>query len=176
LYFSNDENRLFFGTAPDYVAFQYEDDTTILDEERVSLDIWGWQDDEIQPMQLKNKSREQNKSYLAIYNLKSKVITQVGDESVSQFDIDKKVKNQYGLGFDASSYRRNFSWDIQIGSDLYLVDLTTGSKSLIKKDVPGNPKLSPEGKYVYWYDERDSSWISYDVKSKTFKNLTKDIK
>jgi dipeptidyl aminopeptidase/acylaminoacyl peptidase len=175
LYFSNDENRLFFGTAPDYVAFQYEDDTTILDEERVSMDIWGWQDDEIQPMQLKNKSREQNKSYLAIYNLKSKVITQVGDESVSQFDIDKKVKNQYGLGFDASSYRRNFSWDIQIGSDLYLVDLTTGSRSLIKKDVPGNPKLSPEGKYVYWYDERDSSWISYDVKSKTFKNLTKDI-
>ncbi|MCH6201886.1 prolyl oligopeptidase family serine peptidase [Aquiflexum sp. LQ15W] len=175
LFFSNDENRLFFGTAPDYLSFQYEDDTTILEEERVSLDIWGWQDAEIQPMQLRNKNREQNKSFLAFYNLKSKAIIQVGDESVSQIVTDKKVKNQYGLGFDASPYRRNFSWDIQIGRDLYLIDLTVGTKSLIRKDVPGNPQLSPEGKYVYWYDERDSSWVSYDIKSKTFKNLTQDI-
>jgi hypothetical protein len=105
LFFSNDENRLFFGTAPDYIAYQYEDDSTILDEERVSLDIWGWQDAEIQPMQLKNKSREENKSFLTVFNLKSKVITQIGDESVSQIDMDKKVKNQFGLGFDASPYR-----------------------------------------------------------------------
>ncbi|MCH6234243.1 prolyl oligopeptidase family serine peptidase [Cognataquiflexum rubidum] len=175
LFFSNDENRLFFGTSPDYIAYQYEDDSTILDEERVSLDIWGWQDAEIQPMQLKNKSREENKSFLTVFNLKSKIITQIGDESVSQIDVDKKVKNQFGLGFDASPYRRNYSWDIQIGRDLYLVDLTTGSKSLIRKDVPDNPQLSPEGKYVFWYDERDSSWVSYDIKSKTFKNLTQDI-
>jgi dipeptidyl aminopeptidase/acylaminoacyl peptidase len=175
LFFSNDENRLFFGTAPDYVAFQYEDDTTILDEDRVSIDIWGWQDAEIQPMQLKNKTREQNKSFLASYNLKTKTITQVGDEVVSQIIIDKKVKNQYALGFDASPYRRNYSWDIQIGRDLYLVDLTTGAKNLIKKDVPGNPQLSPEGKYAYWYDERDSSWVSYEIKSKAFKNLTRNI-
>ncbi|MCL6259910.1 prolyl oligopeptidase family serine peptidase [Aquiflexum sp. TKW24L] len=175
LFFSNDENRLFFGTAPDYVAFQYEDDTTILDEDRVSLDIWGWQDAEIQPMQLKNKNREQNKSFLAIYNLKSKNIIQVGDNTVSQIVTDKKVKNQYGLGFDESPYRRNYSWDIQIGRDLYLVDLTTGAKNLIKKDVPGNPQLSPEGKYVYWYDERDSSWLTYDIKGKVFKNLTQGI-
>jgi dipeptidyl aminopeptidase/acylaminoacyl peptidase len=175
LFFSSDENRLFFGTAPDYVAYGYEDDTTILDEDRVSLDIWGWQDAEIQPMQLKNKNRDQNKSFLAFYNIKSKSITAVGDESVSQFAIDKKVKNQFALGFDDSPYRRNYSWDIQIGSDLYLVDLTTGSKSLIKKDVPGNPRLSPEGKYAYWYDERDSSWVAYDIKLKSFSNLTQTI-
>jgi dipeptidyl aminopeptidase/acylaminoacyl peptidase len=175
LFFSSDENRLFFGSAPDYLAFEYEDDTTILDEDRVSLDIWGWQDAEIQPMQLRNKNREQNKSFLAIYNIKSKSITAVGDESVSQFAIDKKVKNQFALGFDDSPYRRNYSWDIQIGSDLYLVDMTTGSKSLIKKDVPGNPRLSPEGKYVYWYDERDSSWVAYDIKLKSFNNLTQNI-
>ena len=175
LFFSSDENRLFFGTAPDYVSYYYEDDSTILDEERVSLDIWGWQDAEIQPMQLRNKNRELNKSYLAVFNLKSKVITQLGDESTPQIVTDKKVKNHYGLGFDESPYRRNFSWDIQIGSDLYLVDLITGSKILIRKDVPGNPRMSPEGKYVYWYNERDSSWVSFDVKSKTFKNLTKNI-
>lgn len=175
LFFSHDENRLFFGTSPDYVAFRYEDDTTILEEERVSLDIWGWQDAEIQPMQLRNKSREQEKSFLTLYNLKSKVFTQVGDKTVSQIVTDKKVKNQYGLGFDQSPYRRNYSWDIQIGKDLYLVDLVNGSKTLIRKDVPGDPQLSPEGKYVYWYDERDSSWLSYDIKLKEFRNLTRNI-
>jgi len=175
LFFSNDENRLFFGTAPDYFAYTYEDDTRILDEERVSLDIWGWQDAEIQPMQLKNKSGNQNKSYPNVFNLKSKTILPIGDETVSQITIDKKAKNQYGLGLDDSPYRRNYSWDIQIGSDLYLIDLTTGSKNLIKKDVPGNPQLSPEGKYVYWYDERDSSWVAYDIKLKSIKSLTQSI-
>lgn len=42
LTFSENEERLFFGVAPEYVDYTYESDTTILDDERVSLDIWGW--------------------------------------------------------------------------------------------------------------------------------------
>ncbi len=63
--FAKNDNRIFFGTAPDYKTYAYEDDTTILNEERVSLDIWGWKDTDIQPMQLRNKNRELNKSWMA---------------------------------------------------------------------------------------------------------------
>lgn len=175
LSFSEDETKLFFGTAPDYVSYSYEDDTTILEEERVKLDIWGWQEDEIQPMQLKNRSRTQNKSYLAAYQIKSKKVVPLADEVVADVSIGRKAKYDYALGFDASPYRRNYSWDIQVGRDLYLVDLATGTKTLVKKDVPGSPQLSPAGKYIYWYESRDSAWVSYEIKKGIFVNLTKSI-
>ncbi|HLW20624.1 MAG TPA: prolyl oligopeptidase family serine peptidase [Cyclobacteriaceae bacterium] len=175
LFFSKDESRLYFGTAPDYEAYPYEDDTTILDEERVNLDIWGWQDDDIQPMQLVNKSREEKKTYLASYNLKSKKIIQLGDEQLNDFRFDKHYEHKTILGYDASPYRRNYSWDIQIGKDLYLVNLETGARELIQKNVIGNPVLSPEGKYAYWYDSSDSTWMGYDLKSKALIDLTGSI-
>jgi dipeptidyl aminopeptidase/acylaminoacyl peptidase len=175
LSFSEDETKLFFGTAPDYVSYTYEDDTTILDEERVKLDIWSWQEDEIQPMQLKNRSRAQNKSYLAAYQIKSRKIIPLADDAIADVSLDRKSKFDYALGFDSSPYRRNYSWDIQIGRDLYLVDLATGAKTLVKNDVPGSPQLSPAGKYIYWYDSRDSAWVSYEIKKGTFANLTKAI-
>ncbi|WP_291781304.1 prolyl oligopeptidase family serine peptidase [Cecembia sp.] len=175
LSFSQDESKLFFGTAPDYVTYAYEEDTTILEEDRVKLDIWGWQDTEIQPMQLKNRSREESKSYLTVYNLKTKSIVPIADKQVSQVNLDKKRKHKVAIGMDDSPYRRNYSWDIQIGRDVYMIDLETGKKTLVKKEVSAYPQLSPEGKYIYWYDNRDSSWVAYDIQSKKSRSLTKEM-
>ncbi len=175
LIFSNDESRLFFGTNADFQQFAYEDDTTILEEERVSLDIWGWQDAEIQPMQLKNKSREERKSILNAYNIKDKKVIQIGDEKLNDINLGKEVKHPVVLATDDSPYRRNYSWDIQIGRDLYLVNLVTGDKTLIGENLSGNPQLSPEAKYAYWYDNRDSSWVVYDVAAKKISSLTKSM-
>ena len=173
LMFSADENRLFFGTAADYRNYAYEDDTTLLDEDRVKLDIWGWQDAEIQPMQLKNKSRNENKTKLHTYLIKEKKILALGDETVQDITLDAKRRHKIALGSDDKPYRRNYSWDIQIGTDLYLVNLETGAKSLIKKAAPGSARLSPEAKYVYWYHMQDSSWVVYDVALQEERNLTK---
>jgi len=175
LSFSQDESKFFFGTAPDYVAYAYEEDSTILDEDRVQLDIWGWQDSEIQPMQLRNKSREESRSFLTVYNLKTKTITPLADQQVAQVNLDRKRKHKMAIGLDDSPYRRNYSWDIQIGRDVYLIDLETGKRILVGKDLPGNPQFSPEGKYLYWYDNRDSSWVTYDVQLKQLKSLTKGL-
>ncbi|KAI9549566.1 hypothetical protein GHT06_004121 [Daphnia sinensis] len=158
LKFSEDEKRLFFGIAKDYASFSYEEDTTILDEERVSLDIWGWQDAEIQPMQLVKKSENEKKSFLASYDLVTKKITQLADENVENIILEPKIRRDFGLAWTDAPYRRNYSWDIQIGRDLYWVDFKTGIKTLIEKEASGYPSISPEGKYIVWYDERDSAW------------------
>lgn len=175
LKFSENEERLFFGVAPDYVDYSYVNDTTILDEERVSLDIWGWQDSEIQPMQLKNKGREERFAYLAAVDLNSDKITQLADLDVKNVSLEAKVERDFGLAWTDAPYRINYSWNTQIGRDLYLVDFKDGSKTLIEKDASGFPSISPEGKYVYWYDGRDSSWVAYDVAQKSKINLTKGL-
>ncbi|WP_439488418.1 prolyl oligopeptidase family serine peptidase [Algoriphagus sp.] len=175
LKFSEDEKRLFFGVAPDYVDYSYESDTTILDEDRVSLDIWGWQDSEIQPMQLKNKNREEKFSYLATIDLTNDKITQLADMEVKNVILESKVERNFGLAWTDAPYRINYSWNIQTGRDLYLVDFASGKKTLIERDASGYPSISPEGKYVYWYDSRDSSWVAYDVAEELKINLTKEL-
>ncbi len=175
LFFSENETSLFFGTAPDYRSYAYEEDSTLLDEERVNLDIWGWQDSEIQPMQLKNRSSEEKRSFLAVYDLKGKELIQIGDEDLHDFHLDKKNRHRYALGFDDSAYRRNYSWDIQIGKDVYLVDLQTGTRELIQKNIKGSPVLSPAAQYAYWYDNQDSTWMAYHLKTKTVIDLTGNI-
>lgn len=175
LKFSENESRLFFGVAQDYEDYSYENDTTILDEERVSLDIWGWQDDEIQPMQLVRRSRESKKAYLAAIDLASKKITQLGTPEIDNVVLESKVERDFGLAYTDAPYRRNYSWDIQIGRDLYMVDFKTGQKTLIEKNASGSPSISPDGKYVAWYDSRDSSWVAYDFASKMKTNLTEGL-
>ncbi|MDR7127840.1 dipeptidyl aminopeptidase/acylaminoacyl peptidase [Algoriphagus sp. 4150] len=175
LKFSEKEERLFFGVAPDYLDYSYENDTTILDDDRVSLDIWGWKDSEIQPMQLKNKGREEKFSYLAAIDLKTEKITQLADQEVKNVILESKVERDFGLAWTDAPYRINYSWDIQTGRDLYLIDFKDGSKTLIEKDASGHPSISPEGKFVYWYNGRDSSWVAYDVAQKSKINLTKEL-
>ncbi|MFC3414131.1 S9 family peptidase [Algoriphagus hitonicola] len=173
--FSEEEDRIFFGVAEDYVDYAYESDTTILDEERVSLDIWGWQDAEIQPMQLKNKSREENRSYTATMDLATRKITQLEDREVNNIILENKIERDFALVWTDAPYRRNYSWDIQIGRDVYMIDFATGEKTLVEKSLPGYPSLSPEGKYITWYANKDSTWVAYDIAQKNKINLTEGL-
>jgi dipeptidyl aminopeptidase/acylaminoacyl peptidase len=175
LRFSEDEGRLFFGVTAEYQDYAYENDTTLLDEDRVSLDIWGWQDDEIQPMQLKNKAQEEKKSYLTVLSLADLKVVQLGTPEVDEVQLENKITQDIALAWTEAPYRKNYSWDIQIGRDLYLLDLATGSKALIEKNASGSARLSPGANYAYWYDARDSSWVAYDLKAKVKINLTAAI-
>ena len=173
--FSEDESRLFFGVAQEYQDYAYENDSTLLDEQRVSLDIWGWQDAEIQPMQLKKRSQEEKKSYLAVLSLNDFNVLQLGTPEVDEVQLENKITKDKVLAWTDAPYRRSYSWDIQLGRDLYLIDLVTGSKQLIEKNVSGSPRISPASNYVYWYDGRDSAWVAFDLKSKAKISFTKNL-
>ena len=175
LRFSEDESRLFFGVTNEYQDYTYENDSTLLDEERVSLDIWGWQDAEIQPMQLKNKSQEEKKSYLAVLSIKDQQVVQLGTPEVDEVQLENKITKSIALAWTDAPYRRNYSWDIQLGRDLYLLDIATGKKELIEKNASGSARLSPAGNYAYWYAAKDSSWVAYDLKAKAKITLTKGL-
>lgn len=173
--FSEDESRMFFGVAKSYADFAYESDTTILDDERVSLDIWGWQDVEIQPMQLKNKSQEQKRSYLVVLDIQSGNVVQLATPELENVSLENKITQNIVLAWSDRSYRRNYSWDIQTGRDLYWIDLKTGKATLIEENASGNPRLSPDAGYASWYDGRDSSWVAFDLKAGKKINLTKSL-
>src|SRR5204862_4666609 len=64
LSFSKMGKRLFLGTAP----IQPPKDTTTVDIDKVSVDIWNYKDDYLQTVQLNRLQTDLKKTYLAVYD------------------------------------------------------------------------------------------------------------
>ena len=69
LSFSENGSRLFFGTSPTKTP----KDTTVLEEEIPVLDIWHWNEEILQTVQLNNKTKDEKKSYMAVVHLKMRI-------------------------------------------------------------------------------------------------------
>ncbi|EPR66958.1 S9 family peptidase [Cyclobacterium qasimii] len=174
--FSDSGEHLFFGWNPLPKTYSYAADSSILEDERVNLDIWGWQDKEIQPMQLKKLEDRERESKVAVYQISKSEIHLLGESLSSDVHFNRFKKGDWAIVRDNSPYRRAYSWDIQIGEDLSRVNLKTGEINLLAENVIGNPRISPAGKFVYWYNAPDSSWQAIDLASKAKIALTSEIK
>lgn len=170
LSFSENGNRLFFGTA--HIKFQK--DTTILEEEIPVLDIWTWNEEILQTVQLNKKEKDIKKSYLAVVHLNNKKMVQLETENFTGVKKINRGDSDKLLAWSNRPYAVQSMWE---GSprhnDFYLVDINTGEAEMIKKDCRATPGVSPNGKYLYWYNAIDTTWNSFNIKTgKEFKITT----
>ncbi|MEQ9441070.1 MAG: prolyl oligopeptidase family serine peptidase [Cyclobacteriaceae bacterium] len=173
--FSYDGQRLFFSTAPRPIEYAYEGDTTILEDERVKVDIWSWKDPYIQPMQLEQRESEQKRSYAATYDVSTQQVRQLGTEEIPDIQFDEDKRLPYAIGISDLPYRKQLSWEYPFHRDAYLVDINSGESTPVATHTSGYPQLSPGGNYASWYEARDSSWYAYDIASQQTTNLTEKI-
>lgn len=169
--FAKNGSRLFFGSYPIPVV----QDTTLLTEEIVQVEIWGGEDDYIYPMQNKQLDTERKRSYLAVVDLDSKQVMQLGDREVPTTEIGAEGNASVVLGESDVPYRKMITWDPSAFTDVYLFDLQKKQRSTVAKKIKGNPRLSPQAKYVYWYSAPDTAWICYSVATGTTTNLTRGV-
>ena len=168
--FSEKTQRIFFGISPKRI----EKDTTKLDEEILELDIWHWNEARLYSEQLNTLKKDLKKSYLAVYHLNKNKLVQLEQQYfddislINDGDKDKLIA------------RSNFPYAVQRmwegypeHNDFYLIDIYTGEAKLIKKDVRAYPSVSPEGKYVYWYNAIDTSWNTYNINTGKEYQVTK---
>ncbi len=171
--FSDDGKRLFFGTVPR--PKHYEKDTTKLEEDKVSLDIWTYEDPLIQPMQQKQQARDLRQSFLAMYDVKGKRLQQLATQEVPEVFLDEYGQADVALGVSDEEYKLSIGYDTPTRKDAYLIDLKTGKYKEILKGARGTPRLSPLGRYLYWYEPSDSSWHAMPTKGGANLNLTRKI-
>lgn len=170
--FSDEGTHLYFGVAP--VALPSQKDTTLLDEELSSLDVWTWTDTRLQPMQAKQRKQDLERSYWAVYDPASRKVAQLATEIIPEVDLNFKTTLPFLLGRSNEPYMRQTSWDPG-HSDYYLVNSETGARTLIVADVSGQANLSPAGNFAYWFDERDTVWKAYSRKTMAITELTRNI-
>jgi hypothetical protein len=176
LNWTEDGERLFFGfkpvadTAESKPEIKFSDSTyfnldTILTQKDV--DIWHWNDPLIKPNRKKWWDRNKGRIFKAVYFSETKNWTMLADENLP--NVQFVDNNKYTIGTDDTPYLREITWDGWY-QDLYLVDLISGDKKLIKERIYDRYEISPKGDYVvYFYDKH---WYLYDTRGDTTVNLT----
>ncbi|MCQ2174920.1 MAG: prolyl oligopeptidase family serine peptidase [Bacteroidales bacterium] len=171
-FFSRLSDRIFLGLG----EFIPENDTTIVDFETASLDIWNYDIYMTPPIQKANSKRLAKATRSAVINLNEDrhKIVPVGqdiEESVRYFDGGEGA---YALVVDDKAYQISSTWDSNDFCDVYLVNLSDGSRRTVFTKLDGRPSLSPSGKYITWYTDRN--WFTYRVSDGKVTNVTENIK
>ena len=170
LRFSEDGTKLYFGVSPKPVL-QAED---ALKEEICNVEVWSYTDKYLYTQQESMLDREKKRTYTSVYDFKNKRATVLADEVVDAIVTGDEGNANIALGFDQTPYLHLLSWEGGPAyRDVYLVDVKTGSKTLIQKKVrPSSMRLSPEANYVSWYSVPDTAWVSYSIKNRKLTQLT----
>lgn len=159
LVFGEKSNRLFFGTSPEYKL----KDTTILDEDRPNVDVWHYAEGKLHTAQLIAKSRDSKKTYMAVWHTDLNKAVQLATPEMPDVQLIDKGDAPSLLGSSNIPYELESMWEGNQKYDVWLVDAVTGASRKMKENLNARMRVSPAGKFLYWYQSSDSSWYSYDI-------------
>lgn len=156
LQFSKSASHLFFGTSPE----PRQKDTTQLAENRPNVQVWSWDEPVQYTVQNYNKEKGLKKSYQAVYNLGNGSIFQLANEELPNIQLGNEGDAPLALLSTSRPYSLSSMWEARTRSDYYTVSLDNGERKQIAQADYGRFRLSPQGKYAYWYGETDSCWYT----------------
>ncbi|MES2457039.1 MAG: prolyl oligopeptidase family serine peptidase [Bacteroidota bacterium] len=161
LNFNKEGTRLFFGIAP----VKKPKDTTLVDFENAKLDIWGYKDDYLQTVQLKNMEQEAKRSYLSTIEIFSSdvKIVQLTDLKLPDATLIDEGNSNFVLASTDYGNRVQSQWSGSLIRDYYLIDVKTGARKKIINGLEGVATPSPSGKYVLYFDKKTGNWFTYNI-------------
>lgn len=185
--YSENDHRLFFGihpkagtpesspTAGKEKEEDSEGDEKPGEEKKVKVDIWHWRDALLQPQQLIQLEREKKRSYLAMIDLRTGDLVQLATEEIPDVTVGERGDGPWAVGHSDLPYRMEISWDWPRFSDCFAVEVKTGKARLIAEKLQGRGQVSPESRYITWWDPKLRHWLAYSTTKEKVINLTEKI-
>lgn len=160
-YFSENGNRIFLGLSK---KPRLEVKDSLLESEKVKLDIWHWKDDRLQPQQLLEVNEDKKLSTFAYYDLNSNKLQVLANDTLEVRVLNKGNSN-FALAFSVEAYQSSYNWEYPNKRDVYRINLETAQKELLKKGVIYSASLSPSGKYFYYFNAENQQQYIKDLES-----------
>jgi len=140
------------------------------DEEKVTADLWRWNDDYVQPIQKVRAARERNRTYPGVLDLATRRYTQLADPALATVTLSDDGLR--ALGSDDRAYRKLTDFDGRY-ADYALVDPATGTRRTVLKQQRSEgapPQWSPDGQWAAYF--QDKHWHVLNTADGTTRNLT----
>ncbi len=164
--FTGSGNAILFGVAPTAPDSVPADSLT----GKAVFDLWHYKDPTLQPTQRLTAARDRNRSFQAIYFPVTKKLVQLANDTIPSVDVSDD--GRFGMATSRERYRIESMWG-NGGSDVYAIDPATGNAKLIREKISGQAQLSPDGKYVAFYDK--GRWYGYSTATARTADLTGSI-
>jgi dipeptidyl aminopeptidase/acylaminoacyl peptidase len=156
--FSADSQLLYFAISPREKVLK----DTLLEREKVNLDIWHYQDLEIQPQQLLKKDQDLKRGTLHVYHLQSERLVALENDTL-RVNIDKQMKAPFLIARNPNPYLIEAQWKAPSKSDYYRIDLLSGKTVLLGKGWSTASELSADGRYFTYYLAEGQKWMLLDI-------------
>ena len=170
-FFSKKGNYLFFGVA-DRVKVVKD---TLLDAEKVHLDIWHYQDKRIQPQQLVQLKEDLKKNDLYVLDMEHKKFLKLSDDTLRVY-VDENLMGDFLLATSNQSYAIQSQWSSPALEDVYRIHLPTGEKTLIKAAQGFGGALSPKGRFYSYFDATSKNHFLVDLEKNSETCVTCEVK
>jgi len=136
------------------------------------LDIWHWNDDRIQSVQMVRANRDRDFTWRSVFNLAEKKFVRLCDETMRTISVTRD--GRWGVGKDDREYLSD--WEEE-RADYSRVDTATGKRTTmltaqgaLRGSRRGGGGMSPDSRhYPFWRDGH--IWI-YDLDTTETWNLT----
>jgi len=163
--FTEDGNKLFIELK----------EKTAGNSNKEGVDVWSYTDTRLQSQQLKQLKPKTFIGIVSIADDKLIRLEQPDDKLISCTNDYALIANIRGdMTYD------EWYWNKAVKSSVYLVCLKNGERKLIRDSLPAvlasSYWLSPEGKYVIFYDAIKKSYFSHETGSGKERNITQSIK
>jgi len=167
---SKDSDRVFF----DVEEILAPDDTSLHSFETAKLDIWSWDIYQTPPIQKALQKRGVRQTLKAAATDAGAVLLSANpSERVNVFGAGEAPT---AIAVDRKPYLISSTWDSNDFADIYEVSLADGSRRTLNTKLDGTPFISPEGRYIVWFDSSDLCWHSFRVSDGAAFNLTAKVK
>jgi dipeptidyl aminopeptidase/acylaminoacyl peptidase len=151
-------------------------DTSLPEFERVSVDIWHYDEPSLQSMQQKNVDNTLKSTEAILYRPENKSVTYLGKIKDREIITTQEGDGIMAFALIDSSDQVAYQWQGYSLKDIYGINTLTAEKSLIQKSFKGNlVTASPNGQYLVYYDEIQKKYHSYSTIDQKKTPVGKDI-
>lgn len=158
---SEDLNRFFFGVRAQEPKVEKKPGAPPV----ANLDIWHWNDERIQSVQMRQATRDAAFTYISAVGRVDKKFVPIADSTMKNANITADGK--WAVGSDNREYISDWK---EAQSDYYRVNTSTGERTLIIKGHKRTMGMSPDSRYFLLW--KDGQIHSYNLATGTLINLT----
>jgi dipeptidyl aminopeptidase/acylaminoacyl peptidase len=140
------------------------------------LELWTWNEPVSQRKQRRGMNTLNPSDYPKfIYHTDTKQLVQVSPAGTARLILPAVPAFSYAFLADSKPYQYSLDWRYDDSYDIYLVNVRTGMRQLIRKDCGSFPVWSPNDKYAVLYDAAKKAWLKIDPATAAVTNISQAI-